>query len=74
MDKEKFELLLKEASLSKKEFAKLVDMNYKSVVNWNTSENVPLWVESWLENYIKAKKFDDLVEIIMPYFLDNLKK
>lgn len=37
-----FDKRLKEVSLSKKEFAKLVNMQYESVVNWKRAEKSPI--------------------------------
>lgn len=59
MDYEEFEELLKKADISKKEFASYVDMNYVSITNWNKNK-IPPWVKSWLENYIKAKSYNDV--------------
>ena len=66
MNYEKFEELLNRAKLTKKEFAELVDMNYVSITNWNKSK-IPFWVESWLQNYIKAKISDDIIEAVKPF-------
>ena len=67
MNNEDFEELLKNANLNKKEFATLVEMNYTSVTNWAGNNNVPKWVKSWLENYIKAKEMDKVVEAVKPF-------
>lgn len=67
MNNEDFEELLKNANLNKKEFATLVEMNYTSVTNWSGNNNVPKWVKSWLENYIKAKEMDKVVEAVRPF-------
>lgn len=68
MDNQTFEELLKKAKLNKKEFASLVEMNYTSVTNWSSNNNVPKWVRSWLENYIKAKDIENVAEAMKPYF------
>lgn len=60
-----FEKLLKEAKLSKKEFAKITNMNYNSVINWGTKNTYAGWVEPFLQNHIKAKKYDDLIKSIV---------
>ncbi|PAF50231.1 acyl carrier protein [Helicobacter sp. 13S00477-4] len=60
MSIEKFESILKDCGLDKKEFSLLVGMNYNSVVNWNRTDSTPVWVASWLENYQKAKCYDEL--------------
>jgi len=64
MENEKFEQLLKSAELNKKRFAALVEMNYTSVTNWSSNNNVPKWVKSWLENYISASKHEKMKEIL----------
>ena len=67
MEKEKFNSLLKKASLSKKEFANIIGISIGSLNNWGSTQNIPYWVESWLENYIKAKDMDKIIEAIEPY-------
>ena len=64
---EEFEVALQKAELGKRNFAKLVGMNPNSVSNWSVSNKIPDWVESWLENYIKAKDMDKIIEAIEPY-------
>lgn len=68
MKNEVFEELLRQAKINKKEFANLVEMNYTSVTNWASNDNVPRWVRSWLKNYIKAKDIDKIAEAVKPYF------
>ncbi len=72
MNYEKFEDMLKKAGLNKKEFSYMVDMSYTGVTNWKQVDTVPSWVYSWLENYIKAKAFDNFLINIEP-FLNKLK-
>jgi len=67
MNYEIFETLLKQAKINKKEFANLVEMNYTSITNWKNTDNIPKWVKSWLENYIKAKDIDKMAETMRPY-------
>ena len=57
MDKKEFETLLKEANLNINEFAKIFKINPQSVRNWSV-KGYPYWVRPFLENYIKAKKFE----------------
>ena len=65
MTNEEFEKILKTIGLTKKEFARLVDVSYGGVVNWGReSQTVPNWVESWLELYAKNKKFEILKQSI----------
>ena len=54
LTKKEFDILLIKADLTKKEFADMVGLKYNSVVNWNTNK-IPLWVKSWINNYIKLK-------------------
>jgi len=61
---EEFEKNLLETKLSKKEFAELTKLPYQTVMNWKRNNNAPDWVESWLQNYIDKKKFDNIKEII----------
>lgn len=73
MQYDNFETLLQTVGLTKREFAELVKMNYTSVTNWKQSDNVPDWVESWLNNYNKACKFDKAVGLINT-FTDIIRK
>lgn len=67
MDIKNFEKKLAELNLTKKEFANLVGAVYNGVVNWNTKGETPKWVDSWLENYAKAKTLDDVAKALKPY-------
>ena len=61
MNREEFNNLLKQANLSKKEFCEFIDLNYNTVNTWGSSKiNIPKWVKSWLENYIKSKSYEDI--------------
>ena len=65
MSNEEFEKILKEIELTKKEFARLVDVSYGGVVNWGrVTQSIPNWVESWLELYRKNRKFENLKKSI----------
>lgn len=72
MTKEEFNTKLKEAGLSKKEFASIIGMEHSSVLNYGGSQDIPRWVESWLDNYIKAQHMDRVAEVVHPYM--NKKK
>lgn len=68
MKKEELTRILEEIKLSKKEFASLCNISYNTVNNWNDENKpVPPWVSSWLENYIKAKTLDTVVDAIKPH-------
>lgn len=64
MDIQDFESTLKRLDLSKADFAKIVGAVYNGVINWNVRGQTPKWVQSWLENYEKARKFDKIKELI----------
>jgi DNA-binding transcriptional regulator YiaG len=65
MTNDEFEMTLKKVELTKKEFARLVEMSYGGVVNWGRStQTIPSWVESWLGLYIKNRKFENLKKSI----------
>ncbi len=64
MDIQDFENTLKRLDLSKADFAKMVGAVYNGVINWNVRGQTPKWVQSWLENYEKARKFDKIKELL----------
>lgn len=56
-----FKQLLKKAELNKKDLCEILKTSYQGVNNWGTNgRDYPYWVKSWLENYIKAKTYDDI--------------
>jgi len=65
MDKIRFKELLKKANLSKKEFSSIVGITIGALNNWGSSQNIPYWVESWLENYIKSKSYEDIKDKVL---------
>lgn len=68
MDREEFNTLLEKANLSKKDFCQIIDLNYNTVNTWGSSNiNIPKWVKSWLDNYVKAKDMDKVVEAVRPH-------
>ena len=66
MEKEEFTKLLEEAGLSKKEFAEIINITQGSLNNWGSTQNIPYWVKTWLENYIKAQDLKKITDIIKP--------
>lgn len=64
MDKEELKQLLKQANLTKKEFASIIGISVGSLNNWGSTQNVPYWVKSWLENYIEKQKHQKMIEIL----------
>lgn len=63
MNYNEFETRLKDLNLSKKDFAKLVNMQYESVINWKRN-NIPHWVKSFLCYYEKAQVLDIIISNI----------
>lgn len=59
MDREEFEKKLKECDLNKKKFANKTGIAYQTIINWGSTK-VPSWVESWLQNYIKSKFYEEI--------------
>ncbi len=57
-------ILLARANLSKKEFAEMIGISQQSVNNWGSSKNVPYWVKSYLQNYIKLRQYEAIREKI----------
>lgn len=67
MNREEFNNLLSSADLTKKDFCNLIELNYNTVNTWGSSGiNIPKWVKSWLENYIKAKDLDKVADAVAP--------
>ena len=64
MTKEKLKELLREAALNKKQLSEILGIAQQTVNCWGTTQNVPYWVESWLENYIEKKKFDNMKRVL----------
>lgn len=68
MDRQQFNEMLEKAALSKEEFSNRVGLQYRSVNNWGTgAQNVPHWVESWLELYFEnnqCKKIKTMIKQI----------
>lgn len=72
MELVEFKELLKEAGLSKKQFAEILDMQYNTVNAWGSNNNIPTWVKSWIENFIKAKTYDSIKNKI--FEIEGLQK
>lgn len=63
-----FENKLQSLKLSKKEFTQLVGMPYQTLMNWKNKNETPYWVESWLDNYEKARTLQEII-IMLKGFL-----
>ncbi len=65
MTRDEFNNLLDEAALSKKEFCQEIGLQYNAVNQWGSNgRGVPVWVESWLKNYIRLQAFEKLRQIL----------
>ena len=65
MDYQLFKSTLKQQGLTIKEFAAMCGLNPKTIsITWKTKDEVPMWVESWLKNYIKAQTLDNVKDVI----------
>ncbi|MDR0467768.1 MAG: hypothetical protein LBG67_02855 [Campylobacteraceae bacterium] len=62
---------LRGIKITRKEFAGMVGLKYPTVLQWaGKGKTIPLWVNSWLELYEKAKKYDELTK----KFMEQLQK
>ncbi len=64
MDCEKFEEKLNDINLSKKELSQLTNLPYQTIMNWKRNNKVPAWIDSWLENYVKAKSYENVKNVV----------
>ena len=65
MNYEEFKNKLKECNLSIKEFAKMTGLNNTTIsTTWKSKNEVPKWAETWLDNYIKAKRFETAQKLL----------
>lgn len=55
-----FEKRIESLNISKKKFSDLTNLPYQTIMNWKRNETVPIWIESWLEYYTKAKSYTDI--------------
>ena len=63
MEKERLNRLFEASGLSKKEFARILNINVQTVYVWESTQAAPYWIWSWLENYAKARMFDQIMEL-----------
>ena len=76
MKKEDFTELLKKHGLKKRQFADLSGENYHTVLGWGREYTnygltktiaIPNWIDSWLTNYEKAKKYEIIINALNEY-------
>jgi hypothetical protein len=73
LKKEEFDELLKKLGISRQEFATMTDLAYSTISNWSDDKKpIPGWVDSWLENYIKAKSYEDIKKKVIE--IEKLEK
>jgi hypothetical protein len=56
--------MLKDAGLTKKKLAQLLEISPHTVNGWGTTKDIPYWLESWLRNYIKAQTLDSVKDVL----------
>lgn len=67
MTKKEFDNTLEKLGMSRQSFAEITKLSYGAVSNWHDEKKpVPGWVESWLDNYIKAKLGEDVINAVKP--------
>ncbi|MCR4941588.1 MAG: XRE family transcriptional regulator [Campylobacter sp.] len=71
MNKDEFKQYLQIANINKKELAELLQMPYGTVNNWGSQNPYPSWLRSWLENFIKAKCYEELKNKV--FSIENIK-
>jgi hypothetical protein len=65
MTYKEFSNKLEELGLSRKDFSNLTGHKYRTVLEWvRPTKKIPEWVDSWLNLYEKAKKYDELINKI----------
>ena len=67
MDKNEFQSLLNKAGINKKRLSELSGIPYATVNAWGSRTPYPPYLKFMLENFIKADKFDKIVELVKPY-------
>ncbi|EAK3171236.1 XRE family transcriptional regulator, partial [Campylobacter jejuni] len=60
MTKEKFNQLLKQANLNKKQLADISGIPYPTINAWGSTTSYPPYITFLLENYIKAQSYEEL--------------
>ena len=70
MEKLKFDNTFKNIGLTRQEFSDITGIAYSTIGNWHDEKKpVPGWVNSWLDNYVKAKDMNNIVEAVKPYIV-----
>ena len=65
MNYQDFKSKLKECGLTIKKFAEICGLSADSIsVSWREKGKTPQWVDTWLDNYLKAKTLDNVKDVI----------
>ena len=65
MDYQTFKSRLKECGLTIKEFAEICGIHHTTIsTTWKSKNETPRWVDTWLDNYLKAKTLDNVKDVI----------
>jgi DNA-binding transcriptional regulator YiaG len=72
MDRQQFNEMLEKSHLTKESFSQKIGLQYRSVNNWGSgAQNVPHWVESWLELYYENQECKRIKEMIKGIQIEN---
>jgi len=73
MDRQSFNKMLVDAELPKEEFAKKFNISKATVNGWGSNRNnIPYWVESWLNYYIELREIKKALFTDMGIDMNNL--
>jgi DNA-binding transcriptional regulator YiaG len=64
MNNLEFENIIENIDMSKKDFAEQTKLPYQTIMNWKRNDSLPVWVESWLENYIEKQNFQKIKQTL----------
>jgi len=67
-----FDKKCQELGISKRKFAEMTGKSYSAVTNWSQAAELPAWVDSWLENYRKARLLDEIAAKFGEIYGQNL--
>lgn len=73
MTKKQYNEKIKVAGLTKKELASIFGVAEQTVNNWGSTNKIPYWMESWLDNYMEKQKHDDLIKALKESGVLNAK-
>lgn len=74
MTKKEFDEKLKSLDLTRQTFAQQTGISYGAITNWHdVNKPIPSWVDSWLDNYDKARRIDVIVDAVRPYVISELQ-